>query len=1787
MEENSELEEGEACYYKDDDENIDPDIDLSYIDEKIQHFLGHFQRDFEGLVSAENLGAKCGEYGSFLPTYERSPYIWPHPKTPQKNHITSRSPSNLPMEGASQNEKASSNAPPSVRPGTVSSSSQLSHNTRAPSGDFPLKQNSGLLSTQVTEKCSWKNESSNRARNPTDQRTLKFRIKMGSDNMAQKNAIYSGLGLDDSPSSSSGNSPDECGGVPPVSQESPSNIIQIMTSFPVPGEILISPLQHSMLGLIRKDKLHGASNPEHACKHVQEHSTLLAEKSFSMRANRKVLKEKKTKLRGRNERQTEMKHGIGCHFENDMTIPEKMTSKKEASEGKDFLSNDLNGVPKSDSACEAGDLLKVISQPSEVSREVNNNEVKGRLCVSELVKEESLESISGQDYCKNEKKNSRSGSVEKVWEHRAANSQKDATGNLSDDNKSKSNKISVSSKAYSDVSKCKEEVDLQRQSVGEKSTAHEQDKRNVPLKKEKPSFEGKNKSKEILANGKHAAILAKESLRIEMGASLEDKRNTTRGVSPCSSKMQKYKTNNNNKGKDKNRDPFRGKHLEQTNNKLDPRDRTLSGGPKDAYLEDVQVEQKVILDKPKESLSGKKVDNRSMSEASLKDAPNACPPIMENGLASQMVPAPVAPVVIEEDWVCCDSCQQWRLLPFGTKPEQLPEKWLCSMLNWLPGMNRCDISEEETTKALHALYQLPVSDHQNSLQNQANGSASGVTAVDFQHLGQNLQNINSNAIPNRGKKRHGSKEIPNSGSSNLFFISNPTKNHLHEPVKSKSLNDMNQLSLESNPVKKSSSQHLSKPCSLEMNISKQKENPVNGGDTRERGNKSKREAGQYACGTSKKPKTETIYNANIEQGKTGLGSIASLPRKVHEKDMQGKDMLQTSARKLDDQSQVSSDGGSLDVRTGNKRVTSMKKRKLKDWQDDQIHVDAFQISVHNDKAHMKEESSESGFRKEKKSRVSRTDEKESSSNSGYDKSKRKSREAHAVSSGCKIHQVDGMEENRSMDKDQQPRKLKKIVSQQPLDGVYFLKKDLGSGQVSVAATSSSSKVSSCHKIRGNVEEVKGSPVESVSSSPLRICNLDKVMPAVGDVSATEDAGNGSLPSVSKSKRYGAGDANVEISRFGVSRKEKVSCDSRPKSLKVSTLDQLDVDGKHEFSVKAKPSSEVGNAHSVSCDVGVVEHGRSPIHQYDMEHRYDEARVGKNQDAIFLHKSGNGSSLQPKDKGRSLASNLDRGKMKVADSVSEFSKNIKKYESEIEPNHHPSGPETTDVKDRLPKKCSIKSVKDEKNQIIRMDYAGQGSSGNGMIQIKQKDCDEADYKLGATNRNVSSQNTIQDSEGIALTVESRTGKPKVFSNSVNEGKNETRPFGFQTVPGSERAAIVRGLPVDVSGNVVPKIVENSGGTGNKSRVNRSLGHLSSDQQGARDVSSSSPLRNFSDLTASNTLKEAKELRDYADRLKSSGFAFESSEAYFQAALMFLHGAVLLEACGSQSGKHGEMSQMQVYSTTAKLCELCAHEYERRKEMAAAALAYKCMEVAYMRVVYCKHSSTNRDRHELQATLNMVPQPQGESPSSSASDVDNLNNPLTLEKATIPKGASHDGGNHVILAQNSPNFVRLLDFTQDVSFAMEASRKSQTAFAAAHLTMEEAQNKDCIVSLKSVIDFSFQDIEELIRLVKVAMEAINRSDFGELPKLKLVVLTLDQLHQLSWAKKLLESSGRQVRSSKDLLQFCSRHIHLAFCSKSDDSSAVGSLSSLCSSFWNSVQVGENGFIDMVAVVASSKC
>ena len=57
-------------------------------------------------------------------------------------------------------------------------------------------------------------------------------------------------------------------------------------------------------------------------------------------------------------------------------------------------------------------------------------------------------------------------------------------------------------------------------------------------------------------------------------------------------------------------------------------------------------------------------------------------------------------------------------------------------------------------------------------------------------------------------------------------------------------------------------------------------------------------------------------------------------------------------------------------------------------------------------------------------------------------------------------------------------------------------------------------------------------------------------------------------------------------------------------------------------------------------------------------------------------------------------------------------------------------------------------------------------------------------------------------------------------------------------------------------------------------------------------------------------------------------------------------------------------------------------------------------------------------------------------------------------------------------------------------MEASRKSRNAFGAANSSLAVDKIADGISSIKKALDFSFQDVEELLRLVKVAAEAINR-------------------------------------------------------------------------------------------------
>ncbi|GLT32470.1 hypothetical protein SLA2020_071360 [Shorea laevis] len=1628
MEENSGLEEVEAWYSKDDDDNIDLDIALSYIDEKLQNVLGHFQKDFEGGVSAENLGAKFGGYGSFLPTYERSPSILSHPKTVEKNYTTPRSPNNLPLEGASQNSTAPPHATLTGRNGNTSQS-------------FSARQD---IFTQATDKPSLKGETLNRSKIPAEQNSLKFRIKLP-DIKSKKAAIYSGLGLDDSPSSSLGNNPEESGAIPSIYQETMSEslsiILQVMTSSQVPGGELVSPLHESLFFLFKKEKERPYRDNKHmpSLDNSQERSACLLNEPILTKG--KPLAEKKAKFNEKIEKLVERKHKNGINVVDDKIL---LVNKKSeiVRGGKVMLANDLN----------IADPLESTAITSEVSMETNNDGIRDRLFCSNPAKTDSLESIAGVDGGQSKKWKFWSCSGEEGLEQSVENLNKDVSLDLGDNGRGRAHRTSA-------TSKCKEDW---RKKVSTKAAFCMQDEINLPLEKEKAMSEGNIKSKGNQST-KKAAVSMKDNIPVSHGAFLNK------------STMHKLKLKKDiNKVRNNNRDSLATnyKQIQRKGDIMDPLERQFGSRPKDAVLVDFDTEQSTYTKNQKETLSDTQVDN-NLFGASAKDVPSVVPCVAENALASEGAPPAVAPPIVNEYWVGCDRCQKWRLLPHGKKADQLPEKWLCSMLDWLPGMNNCDVSEDETTQAVNAYNQILFSEGQNLLQNNGNGALSLHATAYLQDQGLNNSGFTSQCL--QVKKEHGLKEIAKAGGIHgLTQMSNPTKGQL-----SRNLNGRTRLPVESNVMKKPSFQQKEKftvegePKQIKMKL------------------KTKREPDHYAFEGSKKSKYEEIYSADKQQNpdsnllRLGITSTA-LPTQANRKgrqknnewsnseDLKGgvKERFVASVKKLANQIQTSATG--LDARMPNRTDNLGKKRKLKGQQESQ--------NGHG--LHVEEENSEIGSQKEK-SLVSKNEVKHSHRNDANVISNRKARD----------NSVDGAEEVRSIIKAHQISKCRrKNASQKTLDGLASSRRRSVTRQVSMAAVSSSSKVSGPHKTRANFEALNGSPVESVSSSPMRIPYLGKFTSA-GDTSGRSDTVDGDVHGRGNGRRNWDGEGNGNLGQPGMEKEEKLYH-------KVSKLDCWDRDANHTIVIKSMPYSGVENGCLTNGDIYATKNVPSLRDQHATEHSHHEDRFKKIYDyddnELFPQGSRRDSASQSKGNERSSVSD----KM-VYNMVNEHEdlhpRKSTRYGLETDPKgqlHLPGA--VVENKCNMVNNSGTKSIKALKNNKVGVKNSLGWLSGDCRMgnQSRAKEHEELDAKSVVTcstdQKIFPQQNLVQDfgGESKVTQLDARGIVPKSFSHCEIETKQEIEDHG--TLLEAHQGVVFDGFPGNSeSPKVLLKLPAHAGtkSQAHHHNVEQSLPNL----HVMRSSNMPSPGRmNHSGQTATDALKEAKDLKDYAELLETSSFGFESNEVFFQAALKFLHGASLLETSNGENGAHREINQMRAYSTAARLCESCGQQYEKRKEMTAAALAYKCMEVAYMRIVFCKHSASNRDRNELQATISMVPQ--GESPLSSLSDIDNLSNQAIAEKATPSKcTVSHASGTYIVVPRNRPSFVRLLDFTQDVNFAMEASTKSHNAFEAAKLILEEAQKMECVTAVRKAIDFSFQDVEGLICLVELAKEAIRRCGF----------------------------------------------------------------------------------------------
>ncbi|KAL6968465.1 hypothetical protein U1Q18_034267, partial [Sarracenia purpurea var. burkii] len=667
--EETELEEGEACSYQNDDySTIDPDVALSYIG---------------------------GPHNSIVPSSA---------SLLMRHEQASATAASLPLLRASVNNSA--------------------------------ERYVGMSSAHCVDISTSGCELGKDNAQPFDQKTLKVRIKVGSDNSStQKSAeIYSGLGLFDfSPSSSLDDILTDSEGFTHEHRdgpdESPTSILQqIMTSFPVHGNLLLSPLPGDLFYLTEKEKHCGEGKPRFLQKGGPESA-----KGSNVRGDEKLIEGKKSKSFEKNAHSVELKNLNGEDAHNRNGILLKKETDIETLNCEELVATALKLPLLSNSSS------NVVNSANRTSRTVDNSKIANKVkdeSLYDLAKEETFEAISTQEIGLVEKHSEKIALAGKVWEdkpifngdiliypkkdgnvkgekvdvsakadlnvskgrnaepfdpleQKVSKVWQDSKANFNADtlvypkkgHNVKGEKVDVSSKADSNVSKGRnaEPFDPLEQKASKKATSREEDDMQLSFEKENSSSGAKTKAKGSQSHSAQSTEVPKD--RSRMDSFLPKNRKSTHANYYLSksgmedSKLQK----NNGKARNRYRDFFGDIELDREDNDVDLAEIPSRGKPLDVET----VEKRTLASDgiSKDMLNGKKMDKPPMSEPFSKGAPNAAP-IAGNRSISDAAPGTLGPLV-KEDWVCCDKCQKWRLLPLGTNPDSLPEKWLCSMLNWL------------------------------------------------------------------------------------------------------------------------------------------------------------------------------------------------------------------------------------------------------------------------------------------------------------------------------------------------------------------------------------------------------------------------------------------------------------------------------------------------------------------------------------------------------------------------------------------------------------------------------------------------------------------------------------------------------------------------------------------------------------------------------------------------------------------------------------------------------------------------------------------------------------------------------------------------------------------------------------------------------------------------------------------------------------------------------------------------------------------------------------------------
>ncbi|OEL14198.1 hypothetical protein BAE44_0024782 [Dichanthelium oligosanthes] len=1587
MDDDAELEEGEAC--GEDTAFVDPDVALSYIDEKLQDVLGHFQKDFEGGVSAENLGSKFGGYGSFLPTYQRSPL--PQTRSPPKAaNVSSKSPFHQPFEGMSQNPSAV--AVPSIH---------QNNGSLVPfSGDSSKKEIRSITKSERGSGPSGSHDSYGPSKS-SDQNRFKVRIKVGSDNVLARNnaAIYSGLGLDISSPSSIEDSPDGCGSLSPevnnMPHESPGTILQIMTCFSIPGGFLLSPLPANILQLTKKvvaSSKKWESNVD--IEKVQEtYEGHVAKKVKSDGKKKKLADAKNSKSR------------------NDVSAVMKKEIDIETVAGQKIVSEALNIALLSDSrAMEAKGENRLEEEATENNLSGNKDaRLKERAIKSdsmtskaEPLKAEAMECLENSSFGSSEMDFSaakgelkpKTEKGETILEERNTTDDKNLILDRKQEKKIKpESKFNASNFEGSNI--INERAPAVSRSMG-KVTGKE----TLPYDtngENNSKSEAKKMQREQKTNASTSSDFLEDEKHIHSYAAVKERKSDMQSKSSHTGKKPKAKSHRDVRD-NLPEASYAGKEQDTLENESgfgDPRPKEKS------WKNDSERDSDVPGTSRREISFSVKHDRHAASEEQKMHIP---PPATVS--TTNAAPTLPAPVVIEEHWVCCDICQKWRLLPYEMNPLSLPKKWKCSMLHWLPGMNRCEISEEETTNALNALYVIPA-------------PANGIPSVGHPHVTSaglvtsSTSNLNGHVESSRKRKNPLSDGFFVAEGSHQTQASGHPMSNQHAPSKSKNYADSSQYPIERDSVSKLVDPTIEKKKSK----SKHRSSYSDGGDLVERSKKhskvkSKRDMDHDEYKAFKKIRKEEQHHFDRDRNPGCDLASGDVPDEA--KALPAKTATSKGSGERSDVSSSKQKNVSRHNRLENPKKArqedlvapedenkeyfhqsdvqrsdlSSKKRIVKEWEESQYssvaHVSKGATANHS--SAIKETHKDQNL-KEAKLKSFKSEELFSTTDSKPGK----------IQHADQILSYDGgnmnselVEDNTLFSGKRGPPELENNLYDQALDLGDPAPSDLAYVQTA-AVTSSSSKASGSQKKKHNTQATKTSPIESLSSSPQRNSNIDKVSHSrISGKDGSLNANSSTIPSMVKQ-------LNTEVGLAG--------------------NDQ-----------RASEPVLVGSSRRKS----------------DKDNGQVQLTQGHASDGIHFERGSNDDLQQSGRKDSNLkGSHIPRGSNHL--------------HSGDKSNHHTDGSPMQPGKHTADPKASVLDTK-----------------GDSSMHENKKSANSLQDRNGSTHF---------PPDGTPL-LGLPSGKEKSYLKSNKQDSQKPKPQMVCSPP-KESKLDSHSTPLKPNGSkLTPQTKQYNAENGGR--------HGTAKQAIPSPAHTSSPARKDNTSTA-YALKEARDLKHKANRLKGShqfslqeeGKELESTRLYFESALKFLHVASLLEPPSVDGSKQGDAAQ-SMYSDTAKLCNFVGHAYEKCKKMAAAALAYKCVEVAYLKAAYYKYPTASKDRQVLQAVVQTAP---GESPSSSASDIDNLNN-NGLSKGSSSKDANSPqvAGNHLLLAaRNQPHLMRLLAYTNDVNGAFEATRKSQSAIASAAGNHENGI--DGLSSVRTVLDFNFRSVNDLLRLVRISMESIS--------------------------------------------------------------------------------------------------